>query len=84
MMIKAIDTRERLSIDVSPQEHRRIKACAALAGQSIREYVLKNLQEQLNRENEEKGLADLTGHLENDIVLKELWDNKKDSAYDSL
>lgn len=84
MMIKAIDIRERLSIDVSRQEHRRIKACAALHGQSIREYVLKNLREQLNRENEEKGLADLTGHLENDIVLKELWDNKKDSAYDNL
>ena len=54
MMIKATDIRERLSIDVGRQEHRRIKACAALNGQSIREYVLKNLREQLKKETEEK------------------------------
>jgi predicted transcriptional regulator len=31
----------RLSIEVSPEEHQRLKAIAALHGQSIKEYVLK-------------------------------------------
>ena len=30
----------RLSIDLSPQEHRQLKAMAALKGQSIKDYVL--------------------------------------------
>lgn len=31
----------RLSIDISPDEHRRLKAIAALRGQSLKEYVLR-------------------------------------------
>jgi hypothetical protein len=30
----------RLSIEVSPEQHQRLKASAALKGQSIKEYVL--------------------------------------------
>ena len=30
----------RLSIDLSPREHRQLKAMAALRGQSIKDYVL--------------------------------------------
>jgi hypothetical protein len=30
----------RLSIDISPEEHQKLKAIAALKGQSIKEYVL--------------------------------------------
>lgn len=31
----------RLSIDISPQQHQRLKAAAALRGKSIKEYVLE-------------------------------------------
>ena len=31
----------RLSIDLTPEEHRQLKAIAALKGESIKDYVLK-------------------------------------------
>ena len=31
----------RLSIDITPEEHSRLKAIAALKGQSIKDFVLK-------------------------------------------
>ena len=31
----------RLSIDVTPEEHQKLKAIAALKGESIKEFVLK-------------------------------------------
>ncbi|ALP52521.1 antitoxin [Candidatus Tenderia electrophaga] len=31
----------RLSIDVTPEQHQRLKAAAALQGKSIKEYVLE-------------------------------------------
>ncbi|WOI58217.1 DUF1778 domain-containing protein [Palleronia sp. LCG004] len=31
----------RLSIDISPEQHQKLKAIAALSGQSIKEYVLR-------------------------------------------
>ena len=31
----------RLSIDITPEEHQKLKAIAALKGQSIKDFVLK-------------------------------------------
>lgn len=31
----------RLSIDITPEEHQKLKAIAALRGQSIKDYVLR-------------------------------------------
>lgn len=76
--------RERLSIDVLPEEHRRIKAYAALHGETMREYVLEIVREHLRQEVEERTLSALTINLEQDPILKELWDNKKDAAYDKI
>jgi len=83
-MAKAEMTRERLSIDVLPEEHRRIKAYAALHGETIREYVVESVRERLRQEAEERGLSGLTMNLNQDPVLKELWDNEKDAAYDKI
>ena len=83
-MAKAEMTRERLSIDVLPEEHKRIKAYAALHGETIREYVVESVRERLRQEAEERGLAVLTMNLNQDPVLKELWDNEKDAAYDKI
>ena len=83
-MAKTDSERDRLSIDVLPREHRRIKVYAALHGQTIREYVLGSVRERLHRENENRELSAVTMHLDKDSVLKELWDNQKDAAYDKL
>ena len=83
-MTKLNGGRDRLSIDVLPDEHRQIKAYAALHGETIREYVLECIRERLYRENEKKELQALTMHLDQDPVLRELWDNRKDAAYDKL
>ncbi|MCJ7494268.1 MAG: hypothetical protein MUP68_08525 [Deltaproteobacteria bacterium] len=83
-MAKAEMTRERLSIDVLPEEHKRIKAYAALHGETIREYVVESVRERLRQEAEERGLSALTMNLNQDPVLKELWDNEKDAAYDKI
>ena len=83
-MAKAEMTRERLSIDVLPEEHKRIKVYAALHGETIREYVVESVRERLRQEAEERELSALTMNLNQDPVLKELWDNEKDAAYDKI
>ncbi|MDP8262406.1 MAG: hypothetical protein P9M13_03785 [Candidatus Ancaeobacter aquaticus] len=86
-MSKLEPKRERLSIDVYPFEHRQIKAFAAFYGKTIREYVLESVRTRLQKEAEKaenKDLLALTIHLDKDPVLKELWDNEKDTAYDEL
>lgn len=79
MTYKNSSVRNRLSIDISPEEHQRIKIYAALHGQTIREYVLESIWERLNRDNEEKQLLAMTTQI--NPTLKEVWDNKKDDIY---
>lgn len=81
-MNKTLTHRERLSIDVLPNEHRQIKTCAALHGQTIREFVLAGIRERLRQEIEDQDLSLMTTYP--DKVLQELWDNEKDAAYDRL
>ena len=76
--------RERLSIDVFPHEHKQIKMCAAFHGKTISAYVLESVRERLRKEAEVKELSSLSRDMERDSVLKKLWDNKKDAAYDKL
>lgn len=33
----------RISIEVTPEQHQRLKACAALTGKTIKEYVLERV-----------------------------------------
>ena len=81
-MTKTNVQRDRLSIDVLPEEHRRIKAYAAFHGQTIGEYVLKPVRERLRLEEEEGQLQTMT--MDIGPVLKELWDNEKDASYDEI
>jgi hypothetical protein len=73
---------ERLSIDVTFEEHRQIKAYAALLGKTIREFVRESIRQRLERAKEEKMLSSMTS--QPSLVLQELWDNEKDAAYDKL
>jgi len=75
---------DRLSIDVLPDVHRRIKMFAALHGETIREYVLKCVKDRIKQESEERKLNALSVDLNKDPVLCQLWENKKDAAYDKL
>jgi len=75
-------TRNRLSIDIDPEEHQRIKVFAVLQGKTIREYVLESVRERLDRESEEKQLLAMTTQI--NPVLKEVWDNKKDDIYNEI
>ncbi|OHB75740.1 MAG: hypothetical protein A2Z34_06130 [Planctomycetes bacterium RBG_16_59_8] len=83
-MDKLHATRERLSIDIPPEEHRRIKVSAAIHGKTIREYVLETIDERLRKETTEKETLSLSDRLDADPVLMKLWGNKRDAAYDEL
>lgn len=82
-MAHAAIERNRISLDVRPEEHRRIKASAVLRGQSLRQYVLEAVWERLRNERETSDLSTLTGALAHDAVLKQLWENDRDAAYDA-
>ena len=81
-MTKEAKEKERLSIDVQPEEHRLIKMYAARHGVSIRIYVLESIRKRLSEDEEARQLASMTTYA--GPVLKELWDNPQDAAYDKL
>ena len=83
-MSKSTVKRERLSVDVLPEEHRLIKMYAAMRGETIRDYVLASVKERILKEREKNELQELTSDLAGDPVLKNLWNNAKDSIYDEL
>ena len=83
-MAKTDAVRERVSIDVRPEEHRQIKLCATLSGQTIREFVLESVRARMHREQELREVSALTKHLDADPVLKAIWENERDSTYDRL
>ena len=41
IVVSVLDIMSRISIDVTEDEHKKLKAMAALRGQSIKEYVLE-------------------------------------------
>ncbi|MBF0407606.1 MAG: DUF1778 domain-containing protein [Candidatus Riflebacteria bacterium] len=73
-------TRERLSIDVTPEERRRVKAVAALSGKSVRDFVLESIREKISREVEDRELDALMSYPCS--ALEELWNNDQDAIYD--
>ena len=76
--------RPRISVDVLPEVRRRLRMAAAKRDLTIREYVLEAIEERLREDlgEEDEGVLTLTAKA--DPVLAELWDNSKDSEYDSL
>ena len=56
----------RLSIDITPEEHQKLKAIAALKGESIKDYVLKRTlgdAPALDDMNEDEAVAALADFL---------------------
>jgi hypothetical protein len=76
--------RQRISIDVLPGVRHRLRLAAAKRDVTLRQYVLEAIEERLHEDlgDEAEGVMTLTA--KTDPVLAELWDNRKDSAYDRL
>ncbi len=68
----------RLTIDLDPEMHRRLKMLAALEGTSMREYCVKAIESRI-REKKANYLTAAEAPL-----LAELWDNEEDAVYDDL
>ena len=81
-MTKTSTIRNRLSVDVTQQEHMEIKLFATYRGETIRDYVMDCIKERLVKEKENAELLEMTTSIS--PVLKKIWNNKKDSAYDKL
>ncbi len=77
-------TRLRISIDVLPQVRHRLRLAAAKRDLTLRQYVIEAIEDRLHEDlgDDAEGVITLTA--KTDPVLAELWDNRKDSAYDHL
>lgn len=53
----------RISIDVTADEHKRLKALAALEGQSIKEFVLSRTLSRSDSNNESEAMKELEAML---------------------
>ncbi|MDP4623831.1 MAG: hypothetical protein NWT08_01710 [Akkermansiaceae bacterium] len=56
----------RISIDVSPEEHRKLKAIAALKGKSMKDYLLEGKFD-AGADDQEKALVELEALLDSRI-----------------
>jgi len=81
-MIQHQAVNEILTIEINPEEHEKIKVFADSHGNSIDEYVLESSRNRMCHESEKQDLLKITSSI--NPVLKELWDNDKDSVYDEL
>jgi len=54
----------RLSIEVTPEQHQRLKAVAALSGKSIKTYVLERVLPDTQARDDDKALSQLESFLE--------------------
>ena len=74
--------RERLTLDLTPEEHRKIKSYAAFQGKTLKEFVMESIKTKMALEAEQEDLNLLT--TKPTEVLMEIWDNDRDAAYDKL
>jgi hypothetical protein len=66
----------RLTLDMEPELHRRVKMMAVRKGLSMRDFCVGAIQDRLALE-----LGKTIGP---DPVLEELWDNEDDAVFDEL
>lgn len=76
--------RPRISIDIDPEMRRRIRVAAAKKDILVSQYVLEAVKERLSQDlGEEETVNDLLAlDAKSDPLLADLWNNKKDMAYD--
>ncbi|MFI5339824.1 MAG: hypothetical protein ACHQ7N_08295 [Candidatus Methylomirabilales bacterium] len=73
-----------ISIDVQPEVQRRLRLAAVKPNLTIRQYVLKAIEDRLreDRRDRTEGMLALTEKA--DPVLAQFWDNRRDAEYDRL
>ncbi len=76
--------RPRISVDVLPEVRRRLRLAAAKRDLTIRQYLLEAIEERLREDLGDDGDGILALTAKADPVLAELWDNRRDAAYDRL
>ena len=54
----------RISIDVSDEEHRKLKAMAALKGQSLKDFLLQGALGETTQNDEDSALVELVSFLD--------------------
>ena len=74
--------RPRVSVDVVPEVRRRLRLAAARRDVSVRQYILEAIEERLRDDLGDEGDELLALNARADPLLAELWDNRKDAAYD--
>jgi hypothetical protein len=68
----------RLTLDLDPKLHKRLKMLAASKGITMREFCIDAIKLRV-REGKEDYLT-----VEEAPLLAELWDNEEDAVYDNL
>jgi len=74
--------RERLTIDLTSEEHRKIKSYAAYQGKTLKEFVLECIRTRMALDAEQEDMCRImTKPMD---LMMEIWDNDRDAAYDRL
>jgi uncharacterized protein (DUF1778 family) len=73
---------KQFTLNLSIEEQNRIKNYANSKGKSIEEFVLESINNQILLESEQEYANSLSQ--KTSLLLKDLWDNDKDAAYDKL
>ena len=71
-------------MDVVPEVRRRLRLAAARRDVTVRQYVLEAIEERLREGLGDEGQELLALNATADPLLAELWDNRRDAAYDRL
>ncbi len=70
--------RYRLTIDIEPAVHSKLKIVCTRRGTTMRDYSTRAIEQRLAEEPAERLISTA------DPVLAELWDNEDDSVYDEF
>jgi hypothetical protein len=76
--------RPRISVDVVPDVRRRLRLAAARRDVSVQQYVVEAIEDRLREDLGDEGEELLALNAKADPLLADLWDNRKDAAYDRL
>ena len=76
--------RPRISVDVVPEVRRRLRLAAARRDVSVQQYVVEAIEDRLREDLGDEGEELLALYAKADPLLADLWDNRRDAAYDRL
>jgi hypothetical protein len=75
---------QRISVDVEPTIHRKVRLAAAHLDITVERYVVEAIVERIRRDACESAELPEALTSANDPILADLWNNEFDAAYDRL